>query len=243
MLTILGALKDEIKLIKSEMEVDKAIHIRPFSFFVGKYEGKEICLVQTGVGKGAIATAMDYTLEHLNPTLFINIGYAGGLDPTLGVGDLIIATTVINERDETHFDIEKEWIEKAKKVAGKAELKHQTGKLVTVKKSVDDPHQKAFLGTRFEAAAVDMESSAMAKKATEHKIPFMVVRSILDPLDMELPSIPEEAVVGGDIQVGRLLNHMKKSPKDLFKLPKFSYIASQARMAMTNFVKEWVHHE
>jgi len=243
MLIILGALKDEIRLIKADMEVDKAIHIRPFSFFIGKFEGKEICLVQTGVGKRAMATAIDYTLQHLEPTLFMNIGYAGGLDPTLGVGDLIIATTVINEEDETRFDTENKWIEKAKTIAAKAELRHHVGKIVTVKNAIEEPHQKAFMGTRFEAAAVDMESSAMAKIASEKGIPFLVVRTILDPLDMELPMIPEEAIVGGELQIGKLLGHIKKNPKDLFKLPKLSYIANQARMAMTNFVKEWVHHE
>lgn len=243
MLVILAALNDEIRLIRSEMALDKAIHFRPFAIFIGRYQGRDISLVRTGVGKKAMKAAISYCIKNLKPSLLMNIGYAGGIDPHLHPGDIIIATSIVDEPTERAWDIDEKLTEKTVAVSEAAGLLHHTGKIVTVDKPLTDPHQKAFTGTRFEAAACDMESAAFAKAASEAGIPFLVARAILDPLDTTLPEIPEEVINGGKLRFGRLIGHLKSNPKDILKLPRFSYLCSQARISMTNFVKEWSRHE
>lgn len=243
MLTIFAALNDEIKLIKAEMEMDKAVRIKPFTIFTGKYQNRRITLVRAGVGKEAAETAMAYLIEHQRPVLILNIGYAGGLDPHLHPGDLIIAKSVVDGATEEVWNVDGELVGKAASAAKAAGVDSQVGRLVTVDKPLTDPHEKAFAGTRFEAAACDMESSVVAGMAEKAGVPCLVVRSIFDSLDTELPVIPGAAIFGGKLRLGPLVDHLKSHPKDILKLPKFSYLATQARIALTNFVKEWMANE
>lgn len=243
MLTIVAALNDEIRLIKAEMEVDKAIHMRPFSIFTGKYQNKKIGLVRAGLGKEATRIALTYFLENLKPSLIINIGYAGGLDPHLHTGDIVLANSVIDEATEKIWPVDEKLILDAERISEAAGLRHHTGKMVTVDRALTDPHDKAFIGTRFEAIACEMESVMVANLSSNAKVPFFVARSIIDSLDIELPEIPEKAVISGKIRIGPLMKHLRSRPQDILKLPKFSYLANQARISMTNFVREWIKHE
>lgn len=243
MLTIFGALNDEIRLIKAEMEIDKAVRIRPFLVFTGKYQGKSISLVQTGVGKQAMKDAISYCIENIKPSLLINIGYAGGLDPHMQPGDIVLASEIIDEPTEKSWNVSQELIARVVDVSKSADLRYNVGKLVTVDRPVTDPHQKAFMGTRFEAIACDMESAPFAELASSAKVPFLVARSILDSMDTALPDIPQDAVINGNVQVGALLGHLKSNPRDILKLPKFSYLCNQARIAMTTFIKEWIRRD
>lgn len=239
MIAIIAALQDEIKLIKSELEVDKAIHLRPFSIYTGKYYSEKIALLRSGVGKEASRKALLYCLENLPIQSIVNIGYAGGLDPHLQTGDLVFATSIIEESTEKESKLDEMMIINAKTVAESEGQRYHTGKVVTVDKPLTDPHEKAFVGTKFEALACEMESAAIADIASEKKIPLLIARSVIDPMDVELPGIPEKAIADGDLRIGPLLRHLKSSPKDIFKLPKFSYLANQARISITNFVKAW----
>ena len=51
---------------------------------------------------------------------------------------------------------------------------------LTVKKICTLPDLKRELGTRFNADAIDMESYALARIARNNKIPFIIIRPILD---------------------------------------------------------------
>ena len=50
--------------------------------------------------------------------------------------------------------------------------------------------EKSAAGARYGAAAVEMEGAAMARYATQHGIPFLPVRAILDPLELSLGDLP-----------------------------------------------------
>lgn len=243
MLTILAALNDELQLIKSETEIDKAIHIRPFAIFIGKYQGQDVALVRTSIGKGSMATAISYCIENLKTSLFMNIGYAGGLDPRLHTGDIVIASSVIDGRSEKTITIDEELVKGAISRSEAQELPYHIVKIVTVERPIADPHDKAYIGTKFEAQACDMESAPFAEALSSAGRRFLIVRAILDTMDTIVPAIPEDAVADGEIIISRFLGHLKNQPGDILKLPKFSYLRTQARIAMTNFVKEWIRHE
>lgn len=240
MLAIFAALNDEIRLIKAEMDIEKVIHIRPFSIFIGKYQGEKIALARTGVGKFATEAAVSYCVSDLRPSLLMDIGYAGGLDPHLNAGDIAVARGVIEESSENIWTADKALADEAINILERAGIRNHAGDLVTVDRPLTDPNEKAFVGTRFEAIACDMESSALASVAQKAALPFLVIRSILDPLDVTLPEMPEEAVAEGNVKIWAFLNYLKKNPKDIFKLPKFNHLANQARTSLTNFVKAWV---
>jgi adenosylhomocysteine nucleosidase len=91
---IMGALNEEIKMLKDEMKLTKEIKIAGRVFYLGKLEGKEIVLVEAGMGKVNAAITSQLLITKFKVEKIIFTGIAGGVSPELGIGDLVIATKV-----------------------------------------------------------------------------------------------------------------------------------------------------
>lgn len=91
---ILGAFGDEIDLLLERTENKKEIVIERFRFTEGTLNGRKVVIALTGIGKvnAAITTAL--VIEHFHPEEVLFSGIAGGVDPSLSPGDLVIGTTV-----------------------------------------------------------------------------------------------------------------------------------------------------
>lgn len=240
MIAIIAAMKDEVKDILSKLELDEVVHIKPSIIYHGKYKGHEIALMVSGIGYEAMHKATVYLLDNFNPSVCLHIGYAGGTDPLLQVGDLIIASE-LREKDKDKIFVTDDLLKKkAVEICIRENLRYKEGVVVTVAEPLNTPHEKAFLGTQYESLAIDMESSAFAEVATFHKIPFVVARAIFDPLDMPLPALSDTITTDGDINKFELARHVYHNPKDLLNLPKFAYCANKAREVMTKFIDFWL---
>jgi adenosylhomocysteine nucleosidase len=90
----MGALNEEIKLLKDEMKIIKEVKIAGRVFYLGKLEGKEIVLVEAGMGKVNAAITSQLLITKFKVEKIIFTGIAGGVSPDLGIGDLVIATKV-----------------------------------------------------------------------------------------------------------------------------------------------------
>lgn len=81
---------------------------------------------------------------------------------------------------------------------------------------VATPGDKAALARASGAAAVDMESAAIAQVAIHHRLPFVAVRAVADPLRMELPHcVLENTDADGDTCIGGLLLSLARQPREL----------------------------
>jgi nucleoside phosphorylase len=78
-------------------------------------------------------------------------------------------------------------------------------------------HEKRVLAQRHHCAAVDMESAAVAQVACAAQLPFLAVRSIVDPLDFDIPAA---AMAGmsedGEPQPSAVMKALLMRPRDLF---------------------------
>lgn len=240
MIAIIAALKDEVRDILARLEEDEVVHIRPSTIYRGKYRGREIVLAVSAVGNNAIRTATDFVLKHFKPELCLHIGYAGGADPSLQAGDLIIADNVIEKDSERSFLTDEQLRKKAITLCEQHGIRCREGNVVTVLEALATPHEKAFIGTQFEALSVDMESSGLADCASAAGVPFVVARAIFDPLDMPLPDIPAEVIEEGGFHIWPMAKHMAHKPKEILNLPKFSYCANRARETLKQFVDAWL---
>lgn len=82
--TLLGA-------IESEGGVVETVVIGPRKFYTTKYKGHNLVLVNTGVGISNSVIATTLLLTHFpSVTRLIGSGVAGGVDPSLRVGDVVI---------------------------------------------------------------------------------------------------------------------------------------------------------
>ncbi|SEI38893.1 adenosylhomocysteine nucleosidase [Dyadobacter sp. SG02] len=91
---ILGAFPPELVLLESEMTQKKDTIISQIRFIKGELRGRRVVLAETGVGKvnAAITTAM--MIQHFKPREIVFSGIAGGVDPALAPGDLVIGTQI-----------------------------------------------------------------------------------------------------------------------------------------------------
>jgi len=89
---ILGAFPPELVLLQGQLKEVKDTVIAHIHFLQGRLNGRNVVLAQTGIGKvnAAIVTAL--LLDHFQPKEVVFTGIAGGINPLLMPGDLVIAS-------------------------------------------------------------------------------------------------------------------------------------------------------
>ncbi|MBI2341798.1 MAG: hypothetical protein HYU98_03585 [Deltaproteobacteria bacterium] len=206
--------------------------------FRGEYLGKDILVAHTGVGYAKMKRAADFCIKEYRPELCINIGYCGALTPNLSLGQLVIADSVIYESVGAAIPTDIASISQKIDIACKnAQIKFQKGSILTVDKIVSSPHEKAFLGTKFGAIAIDMESAGLADAATISKTPFVVMRAVLDPMDMHLPNFTTEDSANN---INIVIKNIASKPQNILALPQLHYCASEARQTIERFTNEFI---
>jgi adenosylhomocysteine nucleosidase len=91
---VLGAFPPELVLLQSKMENKKDTVIAKIRFTRGILSGRPVVLAQTGIGKVNAAIATSVMIEHFRPREIVFSGIAGGIDPGLFPGDIVIGTQV-----------------------------------------------------------------------------------------------------------------------------------------------------
>jgi adenosylhomocysteine nucleosidase len=90
-LAVLGAVNSEVTLLQSMLTEAKSQEIEGLEFISGQLGAEPVVLAWTGVGKVNAAMTTTLLLEHFHPTRVIFTGIAGGVDPNLEPGDIVIA--------------------------------------------------------------------------------------------------------------------------------------------------------
>jgi len=91
---ILGAFPAEVALIHDHILQKKELVFQNIHFTEGILNGRRIVLAQTGIGKVNAAITTTLLLEHFEPREVLFTGIAGGTDPQLSPGDLVIGSLV-----------------------------------------------------------------------------------------------------------------------------------------------------
>ena len=88
---IIGAMEEEVTLLKESMNVVTTRNVIGCDFFVGSVEGSShnIVLVRSGIGKVNAALCAQVLIDIFAVDSVINVGVAGAIDRTLKVGDIV----------------------------------------------------------------------------------------------------------------------------------------------------------
>lgn len=89
---ILGAFPPELVLLKAQLQQAKDTVIQHIHFTEGVLNGRKVVLAQTGIGKVNAAITTSLLLYHFQPREVVFTGIAGGINPALSPGDLVIGT-------------------------------------------------------------------------------------------------------------------------------------------------------
>ena len=170
--------------------------------------GKAI-VMEIGVGIVRAATAIRWLFANYEPRLVVACGFAGALSPTLKIGDVMVASEVVEPgEDELHW-----------RTAVPAELGDMpVGRLVTVAELAGRPAAKRTLARETGAIAVDMESAAIAEACQAKRVPCAVVRAISDAADTLLSPRLVDLLSGGRVSSWRVLSAVMRSPGLIIEL-------------------------
>ena len=179
LLTLLTDPKDEIKHGKV--------------FYIGTIGDKKVVIQKCGIGKVNSAIGTVEMIDNYHPDLIISSGCAGGADPSLEVGNVVVSTECcyhdaycgteqaygqimgMPERFVSPTDL----VEKAMHLD--YDVKVVKGLVVSGEWFVDSRAKMRDIVSHFpEAMAVDMESCAIAQTCHIYKVPFVSFRIVSD---------------------------------------------------------------
>ncbi len=88
---ILGAFDEEVAILEAQLANPKAHIIEGIQFLTGTLNQRNVVVARTGVAKVNAAMTATLIIEHFRPDRVIFTGVAGGLNPNLQLGDIVIA--------------------------------------------------------------------------------------------------------------------------------------------------------
>lgn len=95
---LLGAFSDEVKLLEQSVSHKRVVVVHGIPFTKGKLNGRNVVIALTGIGKVNAAMTTTLMLQKFKPSEVLFTGIAGGLNPELQPGDIVIG------RETAHHD-------------------------------------------------------------------------------------------------------------------------------------------
>jgi len=188
--------------------------------------GEGSLLALSGIGLAA-ATSAAQALVDCGVSALMTFGMAGGLDPALKAGSVVIPCELLSS-DGRRYPACRLWRERV--AAAVSPLCAVTeGSLLTSTHPIDTPAEKNTALRNTGAAAVDMESAAVAEVAARHNLPFIAVRVIVDTAADTLPRTVVAASRAGRVHFGRLIVGLILAPREVGALIR---LARRYRIAM-----------
>lgn len=224
-IAVIAAMSSELTVLRKKTNSILKREIEGSRFFLGGAGGQQVILVQSGVGYRKAERATSLLLESYSPDLIISAGYTGALQPHLGAAEIVIAQEVYqadlekkegNEPGQTirlSVRIEDNIVSLARQLAKETGFRYHGGSLMTSAKVVPDPASKRLLGQEHSLVAVDMETAAVGRVAENSGIPFLSIRSVLDPLDLKI-NLPWEHFIDkrGEVKFGYKVVYILEKP-------------------------------
>lgn len=193
---IIAAMKEELELFKERCSIIKEEQEASFTFYIGIYEGKDIVLMQCGIGKVNAGIGTSLLIHRYKPDYIINSGVAGGMGNDVSLLDLVISEELCyHDVDVTAFDYpmgqvpglpikfqaDKTLFDAAMATTPAEGSSIHYGVIASGDSFIHEYPQIMQITRHFpEALAVEMEGAAVAQTAHLFHVPFVVIRSISD---------------------------------------------------------------
>jgi 5'-methylthioadenosine/S-adenosylhomocysteine nucleosidase len=200
MIALIGAMEEEIQeFLRHTKNIEKTIW-KSFIFYQGELENKKVIIVKCGVGKVLASMLTQKLIDTYKPSKIIFTGIAGGLDPAINIGDVVVAKQCVqHDMDCTamgfkigaipytnwrFIDIDSALSSVALKyISTDFKIFHGnilTGDQFMTHKQVDE---RKYLRDDLEGIAIEMEGAAVSMVAMINEIPCLIIRTISDKAD------------------------------------------------------------
>ena len=231
---IIGAMEEEVSLLRSKLNYLKTQTIAGFEYYLGDIDGTEIVVLRSGIGKVNAAISTTLMLQQYKPDYVINTGSAGGFHADLNVGDIVISSSVCHhDVDGTPFGYEmgqvpgmpacflpdEKLVNAAKNsIDALQEVAHMYGLIATGDRFMHNADDVTNTQNNFpEMIACEMEAAAVAQACYTFETPFVIIRSLSDIAGKEnavtFEKYLEQAATHSAKVILEMLNQLKKKPE------------------------------
>lgn len=200
MIGIIGAMSVEVEGLLAILTGRRDRTYCGVRFSRGKIGGTDVVIAKSGVGKVMASMCASAMITRFSPSLIINTGVAGAVDPTLKIGDIIVSSGAIQHDFDTssmdgtprgwnqelgtvNIPADTEARDVLLRVAKEEGISAKPGVIVSGDCFIADNEKKTELQTVFGASACEMEGAAIAAVAAFNHIPFVILRAISDGAD------------------------------------------------------------
>ena len=182
----------------------KKISGGPFKRFELSLPGRLVVLVETGMGAANAERALSWSLSAYSPDLLVSIGFAGGLDPSMRVGDVCLGSSLFRMADDAraaHCEFRIGVPAPLERLC--AALNIRTTGILTAS---SPEHKKKFRYDGPEAPSViDMESAALAH-CRGSSLALVCLRAVSDARDDRIGfDLGEISGPDGRVSMGKVL--------------------------------------
>jgi adenosylhomocysteine nucleosidase len=211
MIGIIGAMEDEVTILRKAVTKAKPFSLGSFEFISGNLEGRPVVLLRCGIGKVNAAVGCTLLIDRFHPEVVINTGSAGGVDPSLSFGDAIISDGLVyHDADVTSsgyapgqipgmpgiFTVPEDLICRAEQAVDELvregrlpdTFHHVRGLIGSADVFMDTDEKIARVRRVFpRLRAVEMEGAAIAHTCCLFSVPALIIRALSDIAGAESP--------------------------------------------------------
>ena len=199
-LAIMGAMEEEIEPLLAHFKNVNVVEFANNKYYEVNYNDLDIVVAYSKIGKVFASLTASTMIEKFGCDTLLFSGVAGGINPELNIGDLIIADKLCqHDLDITAFghphgfvpggkvfvETSKALNDVAKTVAAENGLKVIEGTIATGDQFVHSSERKEFIESTFKADALEMEGASVAVVCDALDVPFFILRAISDTADMD----------------------------------------------------------
>ncbi len=156
--------------------------------------GGRVVAICSGIGAEQGRRATEAVIQEAHPSKIISVGFAGALNSSLKVADIVEPRVVVNGADGSRTDI------------GSG-----NGTVVSAM-AVVDRDEKRRLADAYGALAVDMEGAHVARGAEARGIGFAALKAISDELEFAMPPVNEFVSAQGQFRYAGFAMHVALRP-------------------------------
>ncbi|MCH7625209.1 MAG: hypothetical protein IIC83_04730 [Chloroflexi bacterium] len=245
MLAIITAFEDEIRDYLSSGGL-KLIERKGDLRFYRASEEAEIIVAVGAFGRERAEEATRHVIEDYECAMVVSAGFGGGARPGLNPGDIYVCDTVkavegppvfwrAEDAEEIAVDDVTMMVLGQKMVDERSRFNY--GKCLTLPQLISNGAMKQWIGDAFGVNVLDMESYWVCKVAAEHGKQYLVIRSVLDPMEQTLPIFISESLGYGRVAtLIRAVRYVVAHPSAAPKLWRLMTQAKQARAALAEFL-------
>lgn len=182
---------------------------------------EKIAILHTGVGAAAARARIVPFLAGQRFDFLLSSGFAGGVAPSLGVGDLLLAENYSDPR----------LLARAQDL-----LISQSGKLASADQVIEGAEEREQFARARGAVAVDMETAVLAEACAARQLPMLSLRVISDTAAAPFPAPPAVLfnIHRQKTEPLRLLGYLARQPAGIVRLMRFARQIDVARRSLTS---------